>query len=109
MRLRGEDELHPALGHTRRKRRMSGRDVLRNIGQHVFAALNVFVEKIGSELRIQNPGGTDGEGHKQQDGNNGDKESRNDEAIAQTPEQAIPSPSEQAIEKIKGGEQRNEF
>jgi hypothetical protein len=83
--------------------------MLGNIGEHVFTALDVFVEKIGSQLRVENTRGADGKKHQQQDGNDGDEETSDDEAIAQAPEQAAPSPGEKPIEEIEGGKKPNEF
>jgi hypothetical protein len=56
--------------------------MLGNIGEHVFTALDVFVKKIGGELRIENTRGADGKKHQQQNGDDGNEEAGNDEAIA---------------------------
>ncbi len=109
MRLRGEDLLRFGFADAGREGAVGGGDVLGNVSEHVFAALDVFEEKIGGELRIKNTGGAHGQKGQQQHGNDSDEKARDDEAIAQAPEQAAPSPGEQAIEKIEGGKQRNEF
>src|SRR6266852_2631101 len=110
MRLRGEDALRFSFTNAAGwKSAVGSGDVLGNVREHVFAALHVFVEKICGELRIKNAGGADGKKYQQQNRNDSYEETGNDEAIAQTPEQAAPSPGEQAIEKIDGGEQRDKF
>jgi len=68
MGLRGQDVLHCSLCDAGRDSSMGCRQVFANVFQHVFAALEVFIKKIGSELRVQDVGGLDGESHKQQTG-----------------------------------------
>src|SRR5260370_11834021 len=106
MRLRGKDALRFSFTNAAGwKSAVGSGDVLGNVREHIFAALHVFVEKISGELRIKNAGGADGKKHQQQNWNDRYEEPRNDEAIAQTQEQAASSPGDQAIEKIDRGDQ----
>jgi hypothetical protein len=83
--------------------------MLGNVAEHVFATLDVFIEKIGGELRIKNAGRAHGEKHQEQDRNDGDEQAGNDEAVAEAPKQAISSPGQEAVEEIKGSEKGNKL
>ncbi len=61
MRLGGEDSLGFLFGGTTQKSAMGGGDMLGDVGKHVFAALDIFVEKIRRKLRVKNTRGADGE------------------------------------------------
>ncbi len=78
MGLRGEDALRFGFTDTPRKSAMSGSNMRGNVREHVFTTLNIFVEKIGGELRIQNARGTGGKKYQQQNGNDGNEETSDD-------------------------------
>ena len=72
---------------------MPDRDVLREIRYHLDALLDIFMQQIGAELGIENTGGEQDQGHNEQDGDKCDKEVRNDQAVAQAPEQPASPPA----------------
>jgi hypothetical protein len=88
---------------------VGGGDMLGNVGEHIFTALDIFVEKVRRKLRVKNTRGADGEKDEKQNRNESDEEAGNDEAVAQAPEQAAASEGQQAVEQVKGGEQGDKF
>src|ERR1700730_18438890 len=109
MRFRGKYAFQFTFVDAGRRSGVGGGDMLGNIGEHVFTALHIFVEKIGSQLRIENTRGANSEQNQQQNRDEGDEETSHDEAVAQAPEQAASSPGEQAVEKIEGGQNGDKF
>ena len=54
VRLCSENALRIRFADASRQSTVGRSDVLRDVGKHVLAALNVFIEKVRSELRIEN-------------------------------------------------------
>ena len=88
---------------------MPDRDVLREIRNHFDALLDIFMQQIGAQLGIENTGGKKDQGHNEQDGDKCDKQVRDDQAVAQAPEQTASPPADEANEKINGREDSKIF
>src|SRR6202521_2837663 len=109
MRLGGQDALRFAFRDTGRERFMRDGNVFRDVRDHFNALLDVLVQKIGAQLRIQNTARQKNERHSQQDGDEGDEQIGYDQAVAQTPQQAASPPANQREQKINACENREIF
>ena len=61
VRFRGEDALRFVQGDARRKCLVRDGDMLGDIRDHLDALMEIFVEQVGTQLRIKNPGGKNDE------------------------------------------------
>src|SRR5258706_86156 len=100
MGLRGQDAFGFLSLNPRRKCLMPDRDVLREIRNHFDALLDIFMQQIGAQLGIKNTGGEKDQGHNKQDGDKSYKQIRNDQPVAQAPEQTASPPADEADDKI---------
>src|ERR1700730_279566 len=64
------------------------------------------MQEIGAELRIKNAAGEKDQSYKQQDGDKGNEQVRDDQAVAQAPEQPGSPPPDEAHQKIDGRQDR---
>src|SRR6266404_3121122 len=102
--LRGQDALGLLLRDPWRECLMRHRDVLRDIRNHIDALLDVLVEQVGPELGIENPASKKNERQNEQDGDKRDEQIRDNQAVAQAPEQPASPPADESHEKVDGGE-----
>src|SRR2546422_11522153 len=79
-------------------------NVCRNIRDHFHSAMNILIQEVSAKLRVKNATHKKNERHYQQNRNERDKQVANNQAVAQTPEQAIPPPTEEADEEIYAGQ-----
>ncbi len=85
VRLGRQDALRFVLRHASGENLVSDGNVLRDIRDHLNSLLDVLVQKIRAQLGIQNAARQKYERHNQQDGNEGDEQIGDDQAVAQTP------------------------
>src|SRR6266567_293197 len=79
-------------------------NVCRNIRDHFHSAVNILIQEVSAKLRIKNAAHKKNECNDQQNRDERDKQVANNQAVAQTPEQAIPPPTEEADEEIYAGQ-----
>ena len=104
-----QDTLRLVLRDTSRKRSVCDGNVLRDIRNHIDAVLDIFMQNIGAELRIEYASSKKNEGDNQQNRNDSDKQIRNDQAVAQTPQQPVSPPADQPEQKISASKNREIF
>ena len=104
-----QDTLRLVLRDTSRKRSVCDGNVFRDIRNHIDAVLDIFMQNIGAELRIEYASSKKNEGDNQQNRNDSDKQIRNDQAVAQTPQQPVSPPADQPEQKISASKNREIF
>ena len=67
-------------------------NMCRNIRDHFHSAMNILIQEVSAKLRIKNATHKKNERYYQQNRDERDKQVANNQAVAQTPEQAIPPP-----------------
>ena len=77
-----QDTLRLVLRYTLRKRSVCDGNVFRDIRNHIDAVLDIFMQKIGAELRIEYASSKKNKGDNQQNRNDGDKQIGNDQAVS---------------------------
>src|SRR2546426_9097033 len=77
-------------------------NVCRNIRDHFHSAMNILIQEVSAKLRVKNATHKKNERHDQQNRNERDKQVANNQAVAQTPEQAIPPSTERSEERRVG-------
>src|SRR5216683_4873427 len=101
--LRRQDSFRFFLRDRGGKRLMRYGNVCRNIRDHFHSAMNILIQEVSAELRVKNATHKKNERHYQQNRDERDEQIGNDQAVAQTPEQAISPPTEEADEEIYPG------
>src|SRR6266581_2667855 len=75
-----------------------------NMRHHFYSAMNILIQEVSAKLRVKNATHKQNERHDQQNRDERDKQVANNQAVAQTPEQAISPPTEEADEEIYAGQ-----
>ncbi len=109
VRLGGKNAFDFLLAGAAQRRLVGGGNVLGHVAQGVDARVDVFIEQVGAELRIQNATGDDTQGQDQEDGHQRNEQVRHNEAVAQAPKQPRAPPTDEAEQQVKHGQQRQKF
>jgi hypothetical protein len=88
---------------------MGSRDVFGHVANHFDAVVNVFVEKISAELRIEKLGSKSGPDNDEHDRDDCDEQVRDDQAVAQTPQELVSPPADEAVEQVDESAKGEEF
>src|SRR6266581_3580734 len=99
-----QDSLRFFLRDRGGKRLMRYGNMRRNIRDHFHSAMNILIQEVSAELRVKNATHKKNECNDQQNRDERDKQVANNQAVAQTPEQAISPPTEEADEEIYAGQ-----
>src|SRR5437667_2916035 len=102
--LCGQDAFRFSLRDRGGERLMRYGNMCRNIRDHFHSAMNILIQEVSAKLRIKNATHKKNERYYQQNRDERDKQVANNQAVAQTPEQAIPPPTEEADEEIYAGQ-----
>src|SRR6266852_3549227 len=100
MRLRRQNALRLSFRDARRERLMRDGDVFRDIRDHVYALMDVLVQQVSTQLGIENTGRKHNQRYDRQNRDSRNKQISNDQAVAQTPQQAVSPPANQPEQKI---------
>src|SRR6266481_4742795 len=109
MRLRRQNALRLSFRDARRERLMRDGDVFRDIRDHVYALMDVLVQQVSTQLGIENTGRKHNQRYDRQNRDSRNKQISNDQAVAQTPQQAVSPPANQPEQKINTRKNRQIF
>lgn len=88
--------------------RESARERVGDVRGGVDAFVKVVAEQMRAELEIEQVPGDADHGGKEHDGDDGDENVSDDEAVAQAPEQALARPAGELHDEVAGGDEKNE-
>src|SRR6266702_180766 len=101
-----QDSLRFFLRGRGRKRLMRYGNMRRNIRDYFYSSMNILIHDVRAKLRVKNATHKKNKRHYQQNRDERDKQVADNQAVAQTPEQAISPPTEEADEEIYAGQDR---
>src|SRR6266851_4224654 len=102
--LRRQDSFRFFLPDRGGERLMRYGNVCRNIRDDFDSAANIVIQEVSPKLRLKNAPHKKNQRHYQQNRDERDEHVANNQAVAQTPEQAIPPPTQEADKEIYAGQ-----